>query len=304
MSKKWGVGILLIVVLVGGILTQVNSQKDVSSIIAEYEQLIQSEKKPFEIIEFLDQYIAKIPKTAADEMIKKLEVHQKSHQEMYTDQVFEQKWQMKLNERFRYQFGYKDKNEVELIQDSELKNLVLEVLAGGYKFVNLEGDYYPIIDYEQLKKYKKYVSKDLEDYLELMAVESGELMSNDAALVISWDVLANRTLMAEKFLENNPNSSLTEVVFQAYTAYLQTYMLGMNNTPIFDWNTHQVLEEVLASYRKTIAENEGTITAKLIQGYFVVLEKNNFVVIDDEYKVNDDVLSFVQDAIQEIEDKI
>lgn len=301
MRNKWGVGIVFIVIMICGILTPTNGQNDVLTIVAEYDQLIQSEKKPFEIIEFLDQWIDKLPPETADEMIKKLEVYQKFYRDIYTDQIFKQKWQMKLNEGFRHQIDYQDKNEVERIQDLDLKNLVLEILAGGYKFVNLEGSYCPIIDYEQLKRYQNYLSEDLGDYLELMAVESGELMSNDAALVISWDELANRVVMAEIFLKSHPNSPLTGVVFQAYTMYLQTYMSGMVNTPIFDWNSYQVLEEVLASYRKTIKEREGTITARLIQEYYVVLEKKGFVVIDHKYKVDDDVLNFVRDAMQKIE---
>lgn len=248
-------------------------------IMAEYEALIQKDVKPVEAMHFINDAIEKLPVESADEMLRKFEAYQKSYEENYMNVIFEGDIQQKLNQVLGYDF---EKSDVDKIEDPEIKALLTEVFDGGYQLVNLEGMYYPFIDYGDYKKYNMHLSEAMKDYINLMAMESDKLMSNDAGLVISWNELAERTLTAEKFLTDHPKTPMTKAVEQRYQEYLGIYMTGLSNTPTFDWdilsksNIYKVSEEVLNSYRKTINENKETITAKTMQGYIDLLEKNDF----------------------------
>ena len=68
----------------------------------------------------------------------------KNDKQFYTDLLFEDDWQGKLNMIFHRDIEPKDLEE---IKDEQLK-IVSEIFDGGFKLVALEGSFYPYIDYD------------------------------------------------------------------------------------------------------------------------------------------------------------
>ncbi len=232
-----------------------------------------TKSKPNEMMAFIEENIKNLSKENADKMINQFEVVQTEYTGKYMDTLFEENRQEKLREVFGYPF---DKKNIKNIKEEDLKNLINEIYAGGYKLVNLEGDYYPIQDYEVLKKYTSYLSQEMKDYIKVMAAETNELMTNDAAIAISIEELGNRTLNTEAFLKKYPESKKRKVVGQLYEMYIRAYLHGANNTPAFDYETNKISEEVLNSYKKILSEHKETITGEVVKEYMQAIEKNDF----------------------------
>lgn len=167
------------------------------------------------------------------------------------------------------------------ITDEKVKQLVATKLAGGYKMVSVEGMIYPIVDYELQKTFMKKLSDDLNVYIAIQAEESKQPTARDAALVISWDELADRALATENYLTKYPDTPERASVMQLYTnSYLTMYILGLNNTPVFDFDSFKLLDEVKESYEKTVREHPDSVTGKLISSYLEILETTGWNVYD------------------------
>ena len=85
--------------------------------------------------------------------------------------------------------------------------MLFEIFDSGYKLINLEGSWYPIIDYARVNAYIDYLSDDYKAYVLLRTLESNKTYAKDAALKITWDELAQRVLTVEDFLIKYPASS-------------------------------------------------------------------------------------------------
>ncbi|QEK13461.1 hypothetical protein FQB35_14980 [Crassaminicella thermophila] len=263
---------------------KVNKEEE-EKIMFAYSELIKK-GKPYEVMTFINENIDKVSQKNAEEMIIGLEKVQKEYIDDYTDILFEgdldqQKKKVdQLDKVFGSQFY---KGNIEDIQDEDLRAFVVETLKGGYKYVMLEGAYYPIIDYSILRKYKPFLSDQMKDYIEITAEESDKLTWNDAAVVISWEELGNRVIQAENYVSKYPQSPKKKEVGELYAMYMGAYLYGASNTPLFDYETKEIKDELLKSYKKTISENPETVTAQTIKEYLKIIEEN-------DYKVNDYVM--------------
>lgn len=261
------------------------TKEEAQKIMLEYNELL-TKGKPYEVMDFIDKNIDKVSQENAEEMIIGLEKVQKEYMDDYTDVLFEGEWeeQKKKMDQLDKVFGEQSyRGKIEDIEDEDLKALVVETLKGGYKYVMLEGSYYPMIDYSLLKKYNPFLSEQMKDYIKIAATESDELTWNDAAVVISWEELGNRVIQAEKYLAKYPQSPMKKEVGELYAMYMGAYIYGANNTPSFDYETKKIKEELLNTYKNTISENEGTVTAQMMKAYLQIIEKN-------DYKANEYVM--------------
>ncbi|MBF8982863.1 hypothetical protein IZY60_04875 [Lutibacter sp. B2] len=251
--------------------------KDSKKIMAEYVRMMKKEAKPYEVVFFIDKNIRKVVQENANEMIIELESYQNIYGEKYTDILFSKDFQIELMRSFSEKA---DEEAINQIQDAKLKDLMYEMIHGGYKFISLEGDYYPIINYEVLKKYKSYLSDDIKEYIDLMAEESNQVMSDDAGLMISLDELGNRVITVEKHLEKYPDSRTKKQASTLYLNYFQAYIWGLPNTPLWDTETKKISDEALSSYKKIVAENKESKSAKALKDYIKAIEANNMKETD------------------------
>jgi len=271
-------------------------KEDSEKIMSDFKELLKNDSKPYEILVFIDGNIEKVSEKDADVMVMELEKVQNLNIGNYTDILFKENYQGELDKAMDHDSG---EIKIDIIENEEIKTNIREMLYGGYKFVMLEGSYYPIVNYEFLKKYIDYLPEDSKEYIEIMAVESNKLMSEDAALVISWEELAKRTLHAEAFLAEFSDSSRRDVVGNMYRMYMGAYMFGMNNTPIHEWtDPKKIYDEVLNSYRDTTQRHEGTTTASILKEYLSILKKNDFKMNDDVLK---EIYEFYNEAIKNLD---
>ncbi|MFX3636903.1 MAG: hypothetical protein ACE3L7_29885 [Candidatus Pristimantibacillus sp.] len=238
-------------------------------LVEQYRTTVSHAKETGEIISFLNENLAKAGEKNADIMIRELNVFYDADLERTQDAFFQPKVQESL---MALPWPITSANAGS-IEDDEIKQLVVTKLSGGYKLVEVEGSIYPIVDYEMQKKMSSnYLSEPLNQYITLKALESNEMSAKDGGLVISWDELANRAVMSENFVKRYPDSPEWEEVKQTYLQrYLSIYLIGLNNTPVFDYETYKLSSEVRSSYERLISLHPDTVTAKMAQRFLDVL---------------------------------
>lgn len=257
------------------------------TIMRDFEQLTASEAKPYEVILFIDENIGTVSKEDADIMLEKLEHIQKNYIQFYTDLLFEDDWQGKLNMMFNRDM---ESGDIDQIQDEMLKNIATEIFNGGFKLIALEGSFYPYIDYEFLKKYSQYITQQYQDYINIMAMESNKVHSRDAALTITWDELAFRLISCDKYLSQYPDDDLKKkAIGDLYMKYLVSYMIGQNNTPSYSYENKKINPEVLDSYDKLVSDYPSYITINIINEYMEILSVNNNIVDDQVLQKTNDI---------------
>lgn len=247
------------------------------NIIKDFRNMVKSDNDPFILVNFIDENIDKVAPEYKEEMIMELELVQEKYIERYTDQLFGEDHQMELlslssTGESEIQLFF-DENKVEDIKNGNLRELVDKILLGKYKLINMEGSFYPIIDYEKLKIYNKYLSPEMKDYLEIKSMDSNMPTILDAGLMISFEKLSDRLIKAENHITKYPEGIRYEELLRLYGTYLKLYLEGLDNTPIYDYETKKIREEVLSSYKKT-ANIKDTVTSKIINKYIDIIKEN------------------------------
>lgn len=262
-------------------------------IISDFDKLIEKNAMPDELIKYIDENLSKTAAPTMAVLLEKLEHVQKAYKEVATQYLFEGDGQQKLLEAFDSEEVLVEDN-IDKITDENFKSDILKIINGGYRFINLEGLYYPIIDFEYLKKYSDYIDKEYNDYINIRAEESNKVYARDAALILSWDELAARMINAEKYLTLYGKETPRKIeVGNLLLLYFASYLYGQNNTPTRDSTTNTVLEEVIESYTNTISKNPDSETVKIIEGYLAELESN-------DYLFNDDIFDSISKHINEL----
>jgi hypothetical protein len=258
-------------------------------IMTDFNDLLESKPKVDAIIQFVDKNITNVSRENASMMMTEFEEIQKSNLSALEERYFkEEKTQNKLSEI--YMSGL-DITKLEDIQDEELKTLLMETRDTGYKVETAEGMFFPIINYEFHKKYSEYVSEDIKDYIDIMAVESNNVPAKDAALVIGWDEIIERALTQEKFIKNHGNSEKAEEVEQLQQKYLTFMLYGANNTPLFSYDSKEMVPDAKAAYTKALENKDDSTIMRILGEYMDVLSKT-------DYKLSDEVEKFRKDEME------
>lgn len=296
-AAKYGVSLTVERLNDGWIITEVTKNLETSdqeTIMGDFNELLVADTRSHQVISFIDENIGMVSPANADFMLEKLEEIQKDDQTSYTDLLFEDNWQVKLNMIFNRDIEAKDLDEIE---DTELKNLVSEIFNGGFKLIALEGSFYPVIDYEFIKKYSGNITPQYQDYLNIMARQSNKLFSRDAAITISWDELALRLAECEEFFASYPEDNVRRMAAgELYINYLRSYMIGQDNTPTYSYEDNKVKQEVLDSYDKFIADYPDYVTSDLIKSYKEILADSNNTVNDEIFEKVDDICNQASDT--------
>lgn len=166
------------------------------------------------------------------------------------------------------------------IKDSALKELITKTKNSGYKVETAEGTYFPVIDYEFYKQFKPHVTADIQDYIDLMAVESNQVPAKDAALVISWDEIIQRALNQEKFINTHSDSVKLNDIRQLYQKYVTFILYGCNNTPLFRYDTKTIDPEAREAYLNAVANNGSSALIKTLEAYMQVIIINDYKLTD------------------------
>ena len=115
----------------------------------------------------------------------------------------------------------------------------------------------------------------MQRYLGLRATEQKTRFSEDAALQISWDELAERAVTWEQFADSYPDFSWKDASRFWYNTYLSTYLTGMDNSRVF--SDRGTLEpEVRTSYEHLVSRYPQTRTAQIVAECLTLLKQNGY----------------------------
>jgi len=264
---------------------QKNKDEVSKEVSANFDKLLLENKKPNEIIKFIDNNIEKIEKLQASDMVERLTKVQHDSLEGYMDKMYEGN-----NFELMADYFLSSKDEEGRINDvksESLKVLLYEILDGGYKIHMVEGGPVLGIDYEKLKRYNSYITEEIKEFISLEAEESKNPFAMDGGLMIPVEELADRIAKSERYLKNYPDSPRSEEIGMRNKGTIGLYLTGLPNTPAFDYESKKISEEFLTSYKRTIKDYKGTVFAEIVEEYLIVLEKDNF-------KKSDAVTAFVE----------
>jgi len=130
------------------------------------------------------------------------------------------------------------------------------------------------IDYEAIEQsLQGQLSESAVAWLRLMDYDTRNRIADDAALIISWDELATRMLAWEAFERaHHPFVLALHEAEHRTTGWSQTllgfYLLGIDNTPVFDWGPNTLLTQVRESYERFLADD-----ANRSSEYFSIVEE-------------------------------
>lgn len=267
-TKKVAVLGIAVTLSTGGIVTPISkaqiaeaavSQSSSSAIYNRFEQLV---KKPSTLAlarNYLINHIDEVSSSQATIMTLHLENAQKEQLDAFAEKIYPERIQKIIDEAYRKK-GETYEALLSAITDPGARKIVMESRDKGYKIESSEGMYYPVMDYQGFKQFRAYIHKDIESYIDLMAIESNHPMSYDAAIVITWDELLDRALKREAFLQQYPKSNRTAAVKQAFTIAKAMSFYGASNTPAYDGtdgSRSKLDPEVRTAYEKVVANHSG-----------------------------------------------
>jgi len=219
----------------------------------------------------LDADLPKVSKDMADAMLRQLlsyydaqlsEVQKSFESDTLQQQLRKLKWPF-------------TEDQLANMEDAAAREQVQTALDGGLKLEAAEGFVFPVVDYGKLKRFDADVNPSMKDYIALLSIESDQKTASDGGLVISWDELANRALTAEQYVKDYPDSPEKAGATQKYIQYATNLFYGLDNTPIFDYDTYKAKPEITELYKKIVSEHPDTATAKLAQQFLDVLTKTD-----------------------------
>ncbi|WP_145053273.1 hypothetical protein [Paenibacillus xylanexedens] len=137
-------------------------------------------------------------------------------------------------------------------QDTSLQSLLKEARDSGYKLVMIEGSLYPIMNYSAFQKYNANVKPDISSYINIMAAETKKIPAEDGGLLIGYQEVLLRARNQELFLELYPTSNRVKQVQNLLDSYTMYTFYGLNNTPLFDYETNKMVPNAQKGYTAVI----------------------------------------------------
>ncbi|HHV98966.1 MAG TPA: hypothetical protein GXX36_05835 [Clostridiaceae bacterium] len=259
-----------------------------SKVMEDFQALLANNASLPELIRFIDNNISAVSKENATLMVDKLEEMQKKFlpgmdKKFYKDEDL----QGKMSEAFMEDF---DISKIYDVEDTELKQLLSETKDSGYKVETAEGMFFPVIDYEFYKKYSSYVTPDMKEYIDIMAVESNNVPAKDAALVIGWNEVLKRAINQEKLISKYSDSIKIADVKELYKKYVIFTLFGLNNTPLFSYETKVIDPKAKEAYLSILESGEESGYIKIISDFVDLLEKNDYKLTDEVSKFRDGII--------------
>lgn len=168
------------------------------------------------------------------------------------------------HEKDQYVFPDSLQQHIDLFKNTDLE--FWEVGEG-----NTEIRYKP---YHYYSLFKGKVSEDYETFLKIEAKENTVLYRADAGLLISFEDLGTRVLNWENFRNEYTKSPLYDRATTKYQEYGYTYLMGLENTSTFDYETGSLDEESKKEFKRFINKNPNSNFAQIIKRLLVKVKEN------------------------------
>lgn len=257
-------------------------------IMEEFREMAENSPDPDVLVEFMDENIDKISAIDADEMINALEVSLEENRRDYQDRISELDKENELMDIAGDKIVF-DSSSIEDIENEDLKEEVNELYSNMYKLQNIEGGFYPVIDYAKLKTYDNYITEEWKEYLMIKSLEAEDRAMSDGSLNISFNELADRILKTENYLNKYINGARHEEMLKNYENKINAYLKGLPNTEIKDSDTGKIKDEVLESY-KEVANKENYMTTHTVYEYLEAIKGNDYIIDESILEKADELI--------------
>lgn len=146
----------------------------------------------------------------------------------------------------------------------------------GFKFISVEGNEQPVIDYHFIDAYSGKISQEMTDFTEFMALNSDRPWAMDGGLVIPLQDLADRIALGEKFIAGYPESDLGGQVQTQYRYYLISLLGGLDNTPLVDYDTNKVDSDFITAFEYFQETYPDLKTTDTVESFYEELKADGF----------------------------
>lgn len=261
-------GIILLVIFVTIYIIHVmenNSKKRISENIIKNIQDNINSGSVYLTKEYIDNNISKVNEDVATEMVDLYE--------QYQDNNIERLYKDFKTALFKADGPYDIDilNNIENIENVELKNILTEIRSNGYKLKRVWGDIIVVKDYSQFEEYKEYVTEDKKIYLECQNLLESQVYSEQDNMNIL------KTLLE---VENNINSIKDKEIKQETInkVYYELFLLveveeGNENTEITNF----------------VNNNLNSITGKIFSDYISALKKDEYIYEENFYNFLEEI---------------
>lgn len=260
-----------------------------------YKDMVERFKNesPVDVYNDVLNLLPKMPSTYSSMLFAKFDVYLENWSLNYTDQIYFEDGPMKgLNLSLVAAYDYEtDTYDLNKIENTTHQAITQSLMENGFKFIWLEGDPYPFVDYSALKVLNESVPEEVMAFILVMATESDQITAADAGLVIGWNELSKRIIHTENAMKIIYNETLFSKLESLYRFYCSAYLLGMNNTPVVDWSSNKMLEEVLDSYERTLSNSPDSQLVQILNDYLPAVRNMDYTL---PYSDQDTFQSFVK----------
>ncbi|UVI27571.1 hypothetical protein [Paenibacillus spongiae] len=253
-------------------------------VINQYEALLKQGKLP-KAFSYLNEHIDEVTKYQAMILVLHLENAVKKALPSMVDRIGKTSVQTQINKVYKIGDSFAD--VIKRTNDKSLKALLQEAADSGFKLETAEGFYFPVVRYAALQKFNPYVTDDIKAYMDIMTVESEKASVKDAGLMIGYQELVNRALSQERFVKQFPSSNRIAQVKQLFQSYKILTFYGVNNTPLFDYDTKVIQPNAKKGYGLILKWNDTKSSP-----YLTTLQKFMNLLADQNDKLTEEVEKF------------
>ncbi|MDD3520222.1 MAG: hypothetical protein PHU65_03175 [Actinomycetota bacterium] len=252
---------------------EISGQKDLLGDRESFDMIRENETDVLKIFEFIDLNILIAGREYADELTDFAMEFSENELIPFSDNYYEGNMQEKLLSEFKVTGDIK---KLANSNDKEIVKLAAETINRKYKLINTGGSICPIMDYSQYKKYSPYLSKQMNDYINIMAIETDHPSIMDAGIAIPLDDFAQRIISYYEFERRYPGFIRIYKIVNILNCSLQTYFGGIDNTPVFD-NNDMIIQQRLDGFRQNILKYKNTEFANKLQEYLDLLQSEGYM---------------------------
>ncbi|WP_379127127.1 hypothetical protein [Paenibacillus sp. sgz500958] len=259
-----------------------------SAVYRQFQQYLKNPATLAQARKYLINHIDEVSVWNATVMTLHLENAQKAQLAAFAEKIYSQDVQIAIEEAAKKK-DLTYTGLLSVIKDPKIRAILVESRDKGYKIRNSEGMSYPVMNYEGFKVLKPFITKDIAEYINIMARESSRPSMSDAAVVISWEELISRALAQEVFVKTYPNSNRTAVMKQEYGYSLSRVFYGSSNTPAYDsadgGKTGKLDPELRQAYEEALKNGTGSSSLlAAIEGLLKLLDTTGDVLTPDVEK--------------------
>lgn len=214
-------------------------------------------------------------RTKAEEgqQIKDEEIISLLEKQRIMNEYYFEKW-LAVSQNLQYTdvFAFADELNRSGTNDPEAGPVVKEIRDSGYRFYH-EGE--GMINFQSdlaILEAELKPSPQMQKYFEM---ENQAQVTEDGAVSVTPQELADRTVALEDFINKNPNFKYGEKLKERYEFWLFLLLKGLNNSPAID-EENRLKEEWKSAMEYVMEKDPNSQTAAAVSEYYNYLKEKNF----------------------------